>query len=100
MESPNPVRVLVVTDRTAAPPALVSAIRARAKRGPVQFRVIVPNPAPAEWHPMHPERRAKAAEAERVLARALPAIEEAAGLGDRVRIDQARCDGRDRGDAA
>ncbi len=79
MESSNPVRVLVVTDRTAATPALVNAIRERARRGPAQFRVIVPNPAPAEWHPLHPERHDKAAEAERVLALALPDIEEAAG---------------------
>lgn len=79
MESSHPVRVLVVTDRTGAPPAFVDAIRARAQRGPAQFRLLVPNPAPAEWHPMHPERHDKAAEAERVLARALPALEEAAG---------------------
>lgn len=73
------MRVLVLTDRTAADPALLDAIRARAQRGPVQFRVVVPNPAPAEWHPMHPERHDKAAEAERALAQALPAIEAAAG---------------------
>ncbi|MEA2125772.1 MAG: hypothetical protein QOI80_2554, partial [Solirubrobacteraceae bacterium] len=48
-------------------------------QGPVQFRIVVPNPAPAEWHPMHPERRDKAAEAERALAQALPAIEDAVG---------------------
>lgn len=79
MEPSNPARVLVVTDRTAAPPALVDAIRARAQRGTAQFRLLVPNPAPAEWHPRHPERHDKAAEAERVLARALPALEDAAG---------------------
>lgn len=79
MESSKPMRVLVVTDRTAATPTLVNAIRARAQRGPAQFRVIVPNPSPAEWHPLHPERHDKAAEAERVLALALPGIEEAAG---------------------
>jgi hypothetical protein len=49
----EPVRVLVLADRTAADPALLDAMRARADRGPVQFRVIVPNPAPAGWHPMH-----------------------------------------------
>lgn len=73
------MRVLVLTDRTAADPALLDAMRARAHRGPAQFRVVVPNPAPAEWHPMHPERRDKAAEAERALEQALPAIEAAAG---------------------
>ncbi len=79
MESSKPVRVLVVTDRTAATPALVEAIRARAERGPAQFRVLVPNPAKAESHPLHPERHDKAAEAERVLAQALPALEAVAG---------------------
>lgn len=79
MESSHPVRVLVVTDQATAPPALIAAIRQRSQDGPAQFRVIVPNPAPAEWHVLHPTRHDKAAEAERVLAQALPAIEEAAG---------------------
>jgi hypothetical protein len=79
MEASRPIRVLVVTDRAAATPALLSAIRERALVGPVQFRVVVPNPAPAEWHPLHPERHPQAAEAERELRLALPTIEEAAG---------------------
>lgn len=79
MESSRPARVLVVSERTAAAPALIDAIRARAETGPAQFRVLVPNPAPAEWHPLHPERHDKAAEAELVLAQALPTIEAAAG---------------------
>lgn len=79
MHTEKPTRVLVLADRSAADPALLEAVRARAERGPAQFRVVVPNPAPAEWHPMHPERRDKAAVAERALAEALPQIEEAAG---------------------
>lgn len=79
MNTEKPARVLVLADRTAADPALLEAMRARAARGPAQFRVVVPNPAPAEWHPMHPERRDMAAVAERALAEALPAIEDAAG---------------------
>ncbi|UTI63308.1 hypothetical protein NBH00_08710 [Paraconexibacter antarcticus] len=75
----KPARILVLADRTATDPALLEAMRERAARGPAQFRFVVPNPAPAEWHPMHPERRDKAAEAERALTEALPAIEEAAG---------------------
>jgi hypothetical protein len=72
-------RVLVVTDRTAATPALLDTIRGRAARGPAEFRILVPNPAAAEWHPTHPERRDKVVEAEAVLAAALPLVEEAAG---------------------
>ncbi|WP_228430915.1 hypothetical protein [Baekduia soli] len=77
--SEQPARVLVLADRSAADPALLDAMRARAGRGPAQFRVVVPNPAPAEWHPMHPERRDKAAAAEQALNAALPDIEAAAG---------------------
>jgi hypothetical protein len=74
-----PTRVLVVTDRMAATPALLDTIRGRAARGPADFRLLVPNPAPAEWHAGHPGRRDKVEEAERALADALPSIEEAAG---------------------
>jgi uncharacterized membrane-anchored protein len=77
--SPAPTRVLVVTDRIAAAPDLIEIVRARAADGPVDIRLLVPNPAPAEWHPRHPERRAKAAEAEHVLRQTLPALREAAG---------------------
>jgi hypothetical protein len=79
MPSPNPSRILVVTDRAAATPALLDTIRGRAARGPAEFHLLVPNPAEAEWHPTHPERRDKVAEAERLLVDALPFIEEAAG---------------------
>lgn len=79
MEFTNPARILVVTDRVAATPALLDSIRGRAARGPAEFHVLVPNPAPAEWHPTHPERHDKIAEAEKVLGQALPLIQEAAG---------------------
>src|SRR5689334_19656229 len=72
--------VLVVTDRIAVSPELCDAIRARASVAPVEVRLLVPNPAPAEWHPGHPERRVKAERAQSVLARTLPAIQEAAGV--------------------
>jgi hypothetical protein len=86
MAPSSPARVLVVTDRTAATPALLDAVRARAQRGPAEFRVLVPNPAPAEWHPFHPERRDKVDEAERVLLRALPRIQDAADGAVRGRV--------------
>jgi hypothetical protein len=74
-----PSRILVVTDRDPATPAVLRAIRGRAWRGPAQFLVLVPNPAPSEWHPFHPERRDRVAEAERVLVRALPQIQDVVG---------------------
>jgi uncharacterized membrane-anchored protein len=72
-------RVLVISDRTGATPELLRAIEQRAKQGPARFRLIVPNPAQAEVHLLHPERHDKAEEAEGVLEQATPAIEKAAG---------------------
>ncbi|MBI5106558.1 MAG: hypothetical protein HZB46_16505 [Solirubrobacterales bacterium] len=86
MQFETPLRVLVVADRSAATPALLRAVQERARRAPAQFVVLVPNPAPAEWHPFHPERRDKLAEAERVLLRALPAIQDAADDAVRGRV--------------
>jgi hypothetical protein len=60
--------VLVVAHKTAATPALLEAVRARAARGPARFHLLVPN----QW--VHPG----AGEGEQVLALALPLIEEAA----------------------
>src|SRR5690242_12473234 len=72
-------RVLVVTDRIAAAPDLLAEIRGHASDGPISVRLLVPNPAPAEWHPAHPERHVKASAAEQVLREMLPALREAAG---------------------
>ncbi|MCW2806067.1 MAG: hypothetical protein JWQ93_22 [Marmoricola sp.] len=72
-------RILVVTDSAEPTAALVEAIRHRAESGDVQFRVVVPNPARAELHLLHPERHDKAHEAEQVLDKALPGLEIAAG---------------------
>jgi uncharacterized membrane-anchored protein len=80
MANSAPPRVLVVTDRIAASPELLQAIRARAERGPIDVRMLVPNPAPAEWHPGHPERHAKAEAAQRVLEQTLPELRGAAGV--------------------
>jgi uncharacterized membrane-anchored protein len=71
--------VLVVTDDPRPTAALLDAIRARALRGPVGFELLVPNPAPAEWNPTHPDRHTKVSEAQNVLTEALPAIRDAAG---------------------
>lgn len=79
MSDSRPLRVLVVSDKTAATPALLAAMRERAATTAVQFRLLIPNPAHAEAHLLHPERHDKAAEAERVLRQSMPAFEEAAG---------------------
>jgi hypothetical protein len=74
--SPDLTRVLLVTDHVEPTPALLDGLRLRAALGPVDVRIIVPNPAAAEWHPLHPERHRKAEAAMRVLARTVPLIEE------------------------
>ncbi len=79
MRNERVARVLVITDHAAPTTALLDAIRARAAEGPAQFRLVVPNPAQAELHPLHPERHDKAAEAENFLHESLSAISEAAG---------------------
>jgi hypothetical protein len=76
---PDVSRVLVVTDHAEPTAALIAAIRERAEQSPAQFRVLVPNPARAEVHLLHPERHDAAVAAEQVLRRALPSIEDAAG---------------------
>lgn len=78
-QSASTAAVLVVSDGAVATPAPLDAIRGRAARAPAGFRLLIPNPAPAEWHPTHPERHDKVTEAEQVLANALPLVEEAAG---------------------
>jgi hypothetical protein len=71
-------RILVVTDHADPSDALLEAITRRAETGDVKFRVVVPNPARAELHLLHPERHDKASEAEVVLRQALPLLERAA----------------------
>ncbi|HMJ34359.1 MAG TPA: hypothetical protein VK501_10620 [Baekduia sp.] len=74
----SPTRVLVVAHRTAATPALLDAVRARAARGPSRFTLLVPNVA----HGLHRVVDAEDQdddEAMAVLELALPLLEDAAG---------------------
>ncbi|MEA2445985.1 MAG: hypothetical protein QOJ12_3277 [Thermoleophilales bacterium] len=79
MPSSHPERLLLLTDWTPATPAVLDTIREHAARGPIELHIVMPNPAPAEWHLLHPQQRDGVAEAERVLAEALPRVEAAAG---------------------
>jgi hypothetical protein len=71
-------RILIVTDIATPSAEFVAAIRDRRDQGPAQFRVVVPNPARAELHLLHPERHDRAREAEHVLHQAIEALELAA----------------------
>ena len=66
-----PARILVVANRTAATPALVEAVRRRARAGPCSFALLVPQLA-CEI-PYGDE------EARKTLDQAIPLLEEAAG---------------------
>jgi len=78
MESSTSARVLVVAHKTAATPALLDAVRARAARGPAEFTLLVPNSAHGLHKVVDPEDT-EAGEANQVLELALPLLEQAAG---------------------
>jgi hypothetical protein len=61
--------VLIVAYRTAATPTLLDAVRARVRRGPCSFTLLVPRPY---WDPDTEETAL-------VLELAIPLLEEAAG---------------------
>jgi len=70
--------VLIVAGWTAATPAVLDAVRERVARGPASFHLLVPNPSD-HGEITDGERRRHHDEGERVLALALPLLQEAAG---------------------
>jgi uncharacterized membrane-anchored protein len=68
-------RVLVVTNKTNATPAVLQAVRERAQEGPTKFFVLVPNPEHLSFDRVSTDTHA----GEQVLAQALPLLEEPAG---------------------
>ena len=70
--------VLLVAGWTAATPGVLDAIRERAARGLSSFHLLVPNPS-EHGEVTDAERRRHHEEGERVLALALPLLQEAAG---------------------
>jgi hypothetical protein len=74
----EPAHVLVVAHQTAATPALLAAVRERARRGPATFHLIVPS-QPHGMHKVVDPEDAGGDEARDVLAEALPKLSEAAG---------------------
>jgi hypothetical protein len=77
MESSD-TRVLVVANRTAATPALLEAVRARAAKGSARFTLLVPNAAHGLHRVMDPEDQSRD-EAQQTLELAIPLLEQAAG---------------------
>lgn len=70
---------LLVTDSAKPSTALLRVVAERAAHNDVQFRLVVLNPAKAELHLPHPERRDRALEAKCILLATLPQLERAAG---------------------
>lgn len=77
---PDPVKVLVVANRTAATPGLVDAVRARAARGPATFHLVVPASVHGLARLADPEDDTRGRdEAQAALEEALPKLSEVAG---------------------
>lgn len=79
MNQNRTTRILVVTDHPEPSTPLIAAMEHRAELGGAQFRVVVPNPAQAEVHLLHPDRHEKAREAEEILHRSLTELERITG---------------------
>ena len=78
LAAPPTAEVLVVAHETAPTPALLAAIGERARRGPARFHLLIPNVAEhAEL--TEAERQHRHADGERMLALALPLVQDAAG---------------------
>jgi hypothetical protein len=71
--------VLVVAHQTAATPALLDAVRGRARSGPATFHLVVPR-QPHGIHKLVDPQDASDEEANEVLVQALPKLSEAAGV--------------------
>jgi len=71
-------RVLVVANKTAATPALIEAVRARAGQGGATFTLLVPASAHGLHQLVDPEDQ-ESTEADAVIELAVPLLEEAAG---------------------
>jgi len=76
--STSPSRVLVVAHKTAATQPLLDAVHERAARGPCVFTLLVPNATHGLHKVVDPEDQAES-EAQTVLNRALPLLEQASG---------------------
>jgi uncharacterized membrane-anchored protein len=72
---PDEPRVLVVTNKTTATPALIEAVRKRAVAGPARFFTLIPNPAHLAFDRVGRDTLQSEAE----LATTLPLLEKPAG---------------------
>jgi hypothetical protein len=78
MATKAPSRVLIVAHQTATSPELLAAIKARARKGPARFTLVVPSAAPGLHKVVDPQDHGDDAAAG-VIRVALPGLEKAAG---------------------
>ncbi len=74
-ENDDRSRVLVVTNKVSASPAVLEAVRERASAGPAKFFLLVPNPD----HAAFDRNSIPSPAGEEVLAQALPLLQEPTG---------------------
>jgi hypothetical protein len=72
-------RVLVVANRTAATPALLDAVRERARRGGCTFTLLVPHTSSSGLHRLVDPEDQGQSEAEATVELAVPLLEQASG---------------------
>ena len=72
-------RVHIISDHLNDDPGLLAAVRERAAHGPAAFRLVVTNPAKAEFHLVHAERHDAVDRARGDLDPLLARLSEAAG---------------------
>ncbi|MBA2240727.1 MAG: universal stress protein [Solirubrobacterales bacterium] len=79
MQVPQPARILVVANRTAATPGLLEEVRTRARRGHASFHLVVPAMPRGLHRVVDPEVTGRL-EAEQNLEAALPKLRAASGV--------------------
>ena len=72
-------RVLIISDHLVDDPDLVAAVRDRAAHSPVAFRLVVTNPAKAEFHVVHAGRHDAVDAAQDALAQLLGRLRDTTG---------------------
>jgi hypothetical protein len=79
MDNVVPTNILILIDRVEPPEGLLDWIRSRAHQGATSLHLLMPDPAHAEVHVLHPERHDHAAVALRGLHASRSTYEAAAG---------------------
>ena len=68
-------RVLIITDHMEDSPELFDAVRSRADKGDCTFRLLVTNPARAEFHLVHADRHDAVEQAQPALTSLVQRLE-------------------------